>query len=84
MHALPQKHQHLIMGKPGAVIRSVRSVRNLATIFPSSKYGSEERTRLRDVTCSNGRDRFWMVGKPYLSGLCKGCPSSVQKAGAHA
>jgi hypothetical protein len=48
------------MGKLGAVIRSVRSVRNLATIFPSSKYGSEERTRLRGVTRSNGTDHFWM------------------------
>jgi hypothetical protein len=41
MHALTQKHQHLIMGKQSAVIRSVRSVRILATIFASLKAGSE-------------------------------------------
>ena len=35
MHALTQKHQHLSMGRQSAVIRSVRSVRILATIFCS-------------------------------------------------
>jgi hypothetical protein len=62
MHALTQKHQHLIMGKQSAVIRSVRSVRILATIFclieGRQRGCGTWLARTEGIT-------FWMVSKPY-------------------